>query len=69
MPEYQFSVTRIFLYKNRILDCVLLILENAGHNKPVFSHILRSVFNSTLAQCKLLLRQFIFSMNFCVSVF
>ena len=41
MPEYGFSQTRIFPYKRRDLDSIL-ILENGGQRKPVFSHILRS---------------------------
>lgn len=35
MQEYGFSVTRIFMYKNRILDCALMP-ENAGQSKPIF---------------------------------
>ena len=41
MPEHGFYLDRIFQYKNRIKDSVL-IRENTGHRKPVFWHILRS---------------------------
>ena len=37
-----FSLTRILPYKDRIYDSVL-IRENMGQWKPVFSHIFRSV--------------------------
>ena len=43
MPEYGFSLTRIFRYKDRIVDFVL-IPESAGQRKPVFWHILRNVY-------------------------
>lgn len=43
MPEYEFSLSRDFLYKNIIVDFDL-ILENAGQRNPVFLHILRSEF-------------------------
>ena len=39
MPEYGFSLTRIFLYKDEILDSVL-IQENTRQRKPVFWHVL-----------------------------
>ena len=42
MQEYGFSLTRVLPYKYRIVDSVL-IRENTGRWKPVFSHILRSV--------------------------
>ena len=42
MPEYGFSLTRIFPYKERFVDSVL-VPENTGQRKPVFWHILRSV--------------------------
>ena len=42
MQEYGFSLTSIFPYESRIVDSVLM-QENAGKRKPVFSHILRSV--------------------------
>ena len=42
MSEYRFSLTRIFPYKDRIEDFVL-IRENAGQKKLVFWYILRSV--------------------------
>ena len=35
--EYEFSLTRIFLYTDRIS-----IRENTGHRKPVFRHNLRN---------------------------
>ena len=41
MREYGFSLTRIHPYKDKIYDSVL-IQENTGQWKPVFSHILRS---------------------------
>ena len=41
MREYGFSWIRILPYKNKICDFVL-IRENTGHWKPVFSHILCS---------------------------
>ena len=40
MREYGFSLTGIFLHKDRIYDSAL-IRENAGQRKPVFLHILR----------------------------
>ena len=42
MREYGFSLTSIFPYESRIVDSVLM-QENAGKRKSVFSHILRSV--------------------------
>ena len=45
MQKYGFSLTLILPYKERIVDSVLL-RENTGHWKPVFSHILCSdIFN------------------------
>ena len=41
MQEYGFSVTRILPYKDKNVD-VVLIRENTGHWKPVFSHSLCS---------------------------
>ena len=41
MPEYGFSLTRIFLYKDRIYDYVLT-REDMGQRKPVFWNILCS---------------------------
>ena len=41
MPEYGFSLTRIFLYKDRIYNFVL-IREDTGQRKPVFWNILCS---------------------------
>ena len=38
MQEYGFSVARILPNKDKIVDCVV-IRENTGHWKPVFSHI------------------------------
>ena len=51
MREYGFSLTRIFLYKDTIYDFVL-IRENTGQWKPVFSHILCSGLLKT--HCSLL---------------
>ena len=42
MRECEFSLTRILLYKDKVVDSVL-IWENTGQSKPVFSHILCSV--------------------------
>ena len=42
MPESGYSLTLIFLYKDRIYASVL-ICENAGQRKPVFWSILNSV--------------------------
>ena len=41
MRECGFSLTRILPYKDRMVDSIL-IRENAGQYKPVFSHILCS---------------------------
>ena len=41
MPEYSFSLTRYFPYKDRIVDSVF-IQEYKSQRKPVFSHVLRS---------------------------
>ena len=41
MPEYRFSLTFSFLYKDRIIDSIL-IWESTGQRKLVFWHILRS---------------------------
>ena len=35
------ELTRIIPYKDRVADFVL-IQKNVGHQKPIFSHILRS---------------------------
>ena len=43
MQECRFSLTRILPHKHRIVDSVL-IRENAGQLKPIFSHILCSAF-------------------------
>ena len=45
MREYGFSLTSILSYEDRIVDSVL-IRENTGQRKPVFSHILCSVKNA-----------------------
>ena len=50
MSEYGFSLARIFPYKGRIADSVL-IRENKGQRKPVFWYILRSdVYNVSKAR-------------------
>ena len=36
MREYRFSLTRVFLYKDRIYDFVL-IQENTGQWKPIYA--------------------------------
>ena len=41
MREYGFSLILILPYKDRIVDSVL-IRENMGQSKPVFSHIICS---------------------------
>ena len=41
MLEYEFSLTRIFLYKDKILDSIL-IPGNYGPEKSLFWHILRN---------------------------
>ena len=41
MPEYGFSLTLVFPYKDRIYDSVL-IPENMGQRKSVLRHILPS---------------------------
>ena len=41
MREYEFSLTHILPYKDKVVDFVL-IRENTGQWKPVFSHILCS---------------------------
>ena len=42
MLEYGFSLTRIFPYKNRVVDSPR-IRENKGQTKPVFQHFIRHV--------------------------
>ena len=42
MPECRFSLTRIFPYKGRLVDSVL-IRESTGQKKHVFQRILCSV--------------------------
>ena len=49
MCEYQFSLTRILPYRDRVLDSVF-IRENKGQWKPVFSHILCS--EKKMCYCK-----------------
>ena len=51
MQEYEFSLTRIFSYKHRIYDSVL-IQENPGQKKPVFLHFLRYVGRKFSEQTK-----------------
>ena len=41
MREFAFSLTHIFLYKDKVVDAVL-IQGNTGKRKSVFSQILRS---------------------------
>ena len=41
--KHEFSLNRIFPYKDRIIDSVL-IQENMGQGKPLFSHVLRIVW-------------------------
>ena len=41
MPGYRFSLTRIFSYKDKIVNSALT-WENTGRKKLVYSHILRS---------------------------
>ena len=42
MPEDRYSLTRVFPYKDRIVNFVL-IRENTSPRKSVFWHILRKV--------------------------
>ena len=60
MREYEFLLTRILPYKGKIYDFVL-IRENTGQRKPVFSHILCSG--------KLLLHRNIKKKNTCKLVY
>ena len=46
MPEHEFSLTRLFRYKDRIYDSVL-IRENTSQRKPEFSHILGSIISES----------------------
>ena len=41
MPKHGFPLTRLFPYKDRIYDSVL-IRRNLGQRKPVFWYILRT---------------------------
>ena len=41
MPEYGFSLTRIFAYKDRNFDSVF-VRKNTGQRKLIFCHRLRS---------------------------
>ena len=41
MPEYGFSLTHMFLYKDRVYD-YFLIREDTGQRKPIVCNILRS---------------------------
>ena len=49
MPEYEFSLTRIFPYKDRIYDPVLK-QEIMDHRKLFLWHILRSVIDKKNSQ-------------------
>ena len=51
MRKYRFLATRIFPYKNKGVDSVL-IRENTGHWKAVFSHILCSDIFGELFTCQ-----------------
>ena len=53
MPEYGFSLTCIFLYKNRIKDPVLS-RENTDRRKPLYWHVLRSVIGKYLIVSEIL---------------
>ena len=46
IPDYRFSLTRIFPHKIRIYDSVL-IRENKSQRKPVFWHTSCSVFHES----------------------
>ena len=52
MREYGFSLTRILPYKDKIVDFVL-IRENKGQWKPVFSYTLYSVHDWCLLGCNM----------------
>ena len=54
MPEYRFSLTLIFPYKNKIEDFVF-IREYEGQRKPVVWHFLRSTTKHTELPINLLL--------------
>ena len=41
MPEKRFSLTRVFPYKDKIFDSIL-IRENMGQRKPMFWYVFRS---------------------------
>ena len=56
MREYRFSLTRILLYKDRIVDSVL-IQENTGQWKTVFSLILCSVRSCILLNADVKLKE------------
>ena len=64
MPEYRFSLTRIFPYKDKIYDYVL-IREDTGQRKPVFWNILCSE-NLTLRNTS---EQFVSNKNIDVSLY
>ena len=51
MPGCGFSVTRIFLYKDKIVDFILM-RENTGQRKPIFWYIIRRGFVVTLLPFK-----------------
>ena len=63
MWEYGCSLTRIFLFKDKIVDSVL-IRGSTVRRKPVFSHILQSVRKKTFGSLKLIL----YSLNLPFSI-
>ena len=64
MSEYGISPTHIFLYKDRIVDFVI-ILGNTVQRKPVFSHILQSVRKNSFGS----LTSILYSLNLPFSFF
>ena len=54
MPEYRFSLTRMFPHNDKIFDFVL-IREYEGQRKPVVWHILRSITKHTELPINMLL--------------
>ena len=50
IPDYGFSLSLISLYKDMIVDFVL-IQENTGHRKPILWHILRIADHKLIKIC------------------
>ena len=56
MPEYEFSLIRIFPYKDKIVDPVL-IEKKTGQRKTVFWHTFHSDIFVQKSFCKLMLQE------------